>query len=224
MELLVDTANKEHIDKLKNIPFLDGITTNPSIISKENKDFKTTIKSISSEIEGMVWCQVVATEMKEMITEGLEMSTWGENMVIKLPMTKNGIIAAAHLKEQGVRVNMTLIYTPAQVVLAAKAGVDYISPYIGRMLDQGIPAYEFITTAQSIITGIGSPTKIIGASIRSPQMVVDLIAHGIDAVTMSYPVFESMFISNETEKGNQMFMADWETYLRKPCNKSGINK
>lgn len=215
MELLVDTANTEHINNLKNIPFLDGITTNPSIISKENKDFKTIIQDISSEIDGMVWCQVVATETRSMIQEGLEMSSWGKNMVIKLPMTRGGIIAASHLKNEGVRVNMTLIYTPAQVVLAAKAGVDYISPYIGRMLDQGIPAYEFIKTAQSIIASLESPTKIIGASIRSPQMVVDLVARGIDAVTMSYPVFESMFLSNETQNGNQLFARDWESYLSK---------
>lgn len=215
MELFVDTASPEHINRLKNIPFLDGITTNPSIISKENKDFKTIIQNLTSEIDGMVWCQVVSTNMEAMIEEGLEMSSWGDNMVIKLPMTRDGIVAASHLKNEGVRVNMTLIYTPAQVVLAAKAGVDYISPYIGRMLDQGIPAYEFIKTAQSIITSLDSPTKIIGASIRSPQMVVDLVAHGIDAVTMSYPVFESMFLSNETQSGNQQFAEDWDIYMNK---------
>lgn len=215
MELLVDTADHAHIKELKNVPFLDGITTNPSIISKESEGFQTIIQTISSEIEGMVWCQVVATGIDEMIQEGLKMSTWGNNIVVKLPMTTEGMIAASHLKNKGVRVNMTLIYTPAQVVLAAKAGVDYISPYIGRMLDQGIPAYDFIKTAQSIITGLESPTKIIGASIRSPQMVVDLIEHKIDAITMSYPIFKSMFLSNETEKGNRLFTEDWEKYMRK---------
>lgn len=222
MEILVDTANKEHIEKLKSMPFVDGITTNPSIIAKENEEFKTIIQNISSEIHGMVWAQVVATEVDEMINEGMEISSWGEDMVVKLPMTENGIIAASYLKEQGVRVNMTLIYTPAQVVLAAKVGVDYISPYIGRMLDQGIPAYEFITTAQSIIKGLNSQTKIIGASIRSPQMVVDLISHEIDAVTMSYSVFKSMFKSNETQSGNQMFLADWKKYLNETSTNSNF--
>jgi transaldolase len=212
MEFYVDTANLEEIKTASRLGFLDGITTNPSIVAKEKKDFKALIQEISSIVEGKVWCQVTGTSAEEMYEQACEMNGWGKEMVIKLPMNFEGLVAASELVKKGVKVNMTLVYSLPQVVLAAKAGVTYISPYVGRMDDLGADGKRFIQEALQTIENLHAPTKVIGASIRSPQIVVDLANCGAHAVTMSYNVFQTMVKSPSTDIGLASFMNDWNVF------------
>lgn len=212
MDIYLDTANEQEIEFASKYGFLAGITTNPSIISRENREFRQIIVDISSKINGEVWCQVTGETAEEMILEGREMSTWGKDIVIKLPMTEEGLSAAYQLKQEGIKVNMTLIYTLPQVVLAAKAGVDFISPYIGRMDDHAIDGLQFIKEAKEIIHQMHAETKVIGASIRNPQVVVDLAKSGADAVTMPFYIFKKMFASDLTNIGLKGFLKDWKQY------------
>lgn len=209
MEIYLDTADKHEVLYAAKFKFLDGITTNPSIIAKEKEDFKKVIQRIDYSINGKIWCQVTEEEPESMYEQGMTMSKWAKHPVIKLPMTENGLEAAYRLKQSGVEVNMTLIYNYSQVVLAAKAGVDYISPYLGRIEDHSNNGMEFIIKSKEIISAMNGNTKVIGASIRSPKVVVDLASAGVDAVTMQFSIYTKMFISDLTLKGLNQFKADW---------------
>lgn len=165
MEIYLDTANEKEINFASKYSFLDGITTNPSIISRENDSFENTIRRIDSQINGKVWMQVTEKEADQMYKQGVEMNKWAKRAVIKMPMNEEGLEAAYRLTQDNIQVNMTLIYTLAQVLLAAKASVDYISPYIGRMDDHTMNGKEFIACSKEIINALGAKTKVIGASI-----------------------------------------------------------
>ncbi|MCJ0929663.1 fructose-6-phosphate aldolase [Virgibacillus halodenitrificans] len=212
MEIYLDTANDEEVKFAARYGFLDGVTTNPSIISREKEEFQQVIQRIDRTIDGKVWCQVTEENAETMYKQGLEMNQWAKNAVIKLPMNENGLEAAYRLRQEHVEVNMTLIYSLSQVVLAAKAGVTYISPYIGRMDDHVLDGQLFIRKAKEIIHACHSDTKIIGASIRSPQVVVELARDGYDAVTMAFPVYKKMFHSSLTVEGLEQFHNDWASY------------
>jgi len=214
MEFYVDTANIEEIKKASRMKFLDGVTTNPSIIAKEKQEFKSKIREIAEYIDGKIWCQVTGKTAEEMYDQAIEMNTWGRKMVIKLPMTFEGLAAASELVKKNVEVNMTLVYSLAHVVLAAKAGVAYISPYVGRADDHSLDGQRFIRESLTTIQNLKAETKVIGASIRGPQTVVDLANAGVDAITMSYSTFEKMFQSPLTDIGLNQFRSDWDTYLR----------
>lgn len=215
MEIYVDTANKEEVAFVSRFSFLDGVTTNPSIIAKENEEFQKIIQRIDEIIDGKVWCQVTADNMEDMISQGREMSDWASDAVIKLPATEAGIAAAGQLKKLGTQVNLTLIYTLPQVILAAKANVDYISPYVGRMDDQALEGVQFINEAKAIIEHMGAQTKIIAASIRSPQIVKQICFSKADAVTVPFKVFKELFPSTLTLKGEAQFKEDWMAYEQK---------
>lgn len=214
MELYLDTANLEEVKYASRYRFIDGITTNPSIIAKESGSFETIIKNIDSTIDGKVWIQVTENEADKMYQQGLEMSKWVKNPVIKLPMNEEGLEAAYRLSEKKIEVNMTLIYTLSQVFLAAKANVHYISPYIGRLDDHTLNGHEFLTNAKKIITALEARTKIIGASIRSTQIVVDLSLQQFDAITIPFSIFEKMFQFPLTEQGIIQFNEDWQQFIR----------
>ena len=213
MEIYVDTANLDEIKKASKMKFLDGVTTNPSIIAKEKADFKSRIREIAEYIDGKIWCQVTGKTAEEMYNQAIEMNTWGKQMVIKLPMTYEGLAAASELVKKEIEVNMTLVYSLAHVVLAAKAGVAYISPYVGRTDDHSLDGQRFIREALDTIQNIKGNTKVIGASIRDPQTVVHLANAGVDAITMSFATFEKMFQSPLTDIGLTQFMSDWDAYL-----------
>jgi transaldolase len=215
MEFYLDTANINEIKVASRLGFLDGITTNPSIIAKEKEDFKSKIQEICSYIDGKVWCQVTGKTADEMYDQAMEMNNWGKKMVIKLPMNLEGLVAAGELVKQGVEVNMTLVYSLSHVVLAAKAGVAYISPYVGRADDHSMDGQRFIREAMQTIQSLNAQTKVIGASIRSPQIVVDLAKLGVDAITMSFSTFEKMLQAPLTDIGLNQFMTDWDYYLQK---------
>jgi transaldolase len=214
MELYVDTANIEEIKAASRLKFLDGVTTNPSIIAREKEDFRSKIREISQYVDGKIWCQVTGKTSEEMYNQAVEMNSWGNKMVIKLPMNFEGLAAASELVKKGIEVNMTLVYSLSHVVLAAKAGVAYISPYVGRTDDHSLDGQRFIKEAMETIRNIGGQTKVIGASIRSPQIVVDLANIGVDAITMSFDTLKKMFQSPLTDIGLKQFMDDWDSYLQ----------
>ncbi|BBI33572.1 transaldolase family protein [Cohnella abietis] len=209
MEFYLDTANIEEIKEAGNLGFLDGVTTNPSILAKEGENPESRIKEIANYVPGKIWCQVTAETADEMYEQARTMNSWVKHAVIKLPMTPNGLSAAARLVQQGIEVNMTLVYSLPQVLLAAKAGVTYISPYVGRIDDLGWDGQRFIQEALDTLQKLGSTTKVIAASIRSPQVVVDLAVSGVHAVTMQYGVLQAMFRSPMTDIGLASFQADW---------------
>lgn len=213
MEIYLDTANEEEVAFAARYGFLDGITTNPSIIARETGAFESTIKRIDQTIDGKVWCQVTEKDADKMYKQGVEMNSWAKRAVIKLPMNEEGLEAAHRLIKDNIEVNMTLIYTLSQVVLAAKANVTYISPYIGRMDDNTLNGQAFIDDARDIFTAFGADTKIIGASIRTPQVVVDLAINGFDAVTMPFSIYKKMFHSSLTSDGIRQFDEDWQEWL-----------
>ncbi|MRH41072.1 fructose-6-phosphate aldolase [Aquibacillus halophilus] len=213
MEFYLDTANTEEVKKASRLAFLDGITTNPSIIAKEKVDFKTKIQEIATLIDGKVWCQATGSTADAMYDQAIEMNSWGKKMVIKLPMNFEGLVAAGELVKKDVEVNMTLVNSLSHVVLAAKAGVTYISPYVGRTDDQSFDGQRFIREALQTIENLKSPTKVIGASIRGPQIAVDLANAGIDAITMSFDTFEKMVQSPLTDLGLAQFTQDWTNYM-----------
>ncbi|MEI3606463.1 transaldolase family protein [Pseudogracilibacillus sp. SE30717A] len=215
MELYLDTANEEEIAYASQYGFLDGITTNPSIISKEKDSFESIIRRIDSQINGKVWMQVTKKEAGEMVKQGVEINKWVKHAVIKLPMNEDGLQAAYRLTQDNIQVNMTLIYTLPQVLLAAKANVDYISPYISRMDDRALDGKAFIIRAKEIIQALGAKTKVIGASIRSPQVIVDLSTQQFDAVTMPFTIYKKMFQSELTTHGLAQFDENWQKYLVK---------
>jgi len=223
LEFYLDTANVDEVAFAAKYGFLDGITTNPSIISKENDTFENVIRRIDSQIRGKVWIQVTEKTADSMYQQGLEINKWAKQAVVKLPMNEEGLEAAYRLSEDNIKVNMTLIYTLAQVLLAAKVNVDYISPYIGRMDDNAVNGQEFISNAKNIISALGAKTKIIGASIRSTQVVVDLSIHQYDAVTMPFHIFRKMFQSSLTDEGLIQFNHDWECFSSKELLDSSQN-
>ncbi|QGH36657.1 fructose-6-phosphate aldolase [Gracilibacillus salitolerans] len=212
MEIYLDTANPDHLQFASKFPFLNGITTNPSIIAKEKDSFKNVIKRINQHIQGKVWMQVTETTAEAMYQEAIELKNWVDHPVIKLPMNEDGLEAAYRLRQENIEVNMTLIYSLSQVVLAAKADVNYISPYIGRMDDQSLDGQTFIKHSKEIIQSFGASTKIIGASIRNTQVVADLARYGYDAITIPFPIFKKMFQSPLTTEGLAVFQSDWEKY------------
>ncbi|SES75439.1 transaldolase [Salinibacillus kushneri] len=214
MELYLDSANTEEIQKVSRLQFLDGITTNPSIIAKQSESFETKIKQIGRLIDGKVWCQVTGENAEEMYHQAIEMSGWTKDTVIKIPMNFEGLVAAGELVKKNIEVNFTLVYSLSQVILAAKANVAYISPYVGRTDNYSLDGKRFIKEAKSVFQNLNSSTKIIGASIKSPQTVVDLVHAGADAVTMSYDVLNKMFQSPLTDMGLDQFNEDWQNYIQ----------
>ncbi|GGG05956.1 fructose-6-phosphate aldolase [Paenibacillus abyssi] len=210
MELYVDTANIGQIKEAVSLGILEGVTTNPSIVAREGRPFKELIQEIGSIVPGKVWCEVVATEAEGMVHEAREISTWVPRAVVKLPMGAEGIKAASRLAQEGIETNMTLVYSVPQAILAAKAGVNYVSPYLGRVDDTGWSGADFIRGIVNAYRMLGFDTKVIAASIRGPRQVLDVLQLGVDAVTMAYPVLMSMMRHPMTDIGLQQFLKDWE--------------
>lgn len=212
MEMYVDTANLDQIREAVSLGILDGVTTNPSIIAKEKRNFKEMIARIAELVPapGKVWCEVIGTDADTMVREALDMQTWASRVVVKLPMGAEGVKAASRLSKEGVETNMTLVYSVPQALLAAKAGVSYVSPYLGRVDDVGWSGATLIGDIVKAYAAFGLNTKVIAASIRGPQQVLDMFRVGVDAVTMSYPVLEAMLNHPMTELGLNQFLRDWK--------------
>ena len=209
MKLFIDTANIDEIRAANELGVICGVTTNPSLIAKEGKVFEDVIEEITSIVDGPISAEVVALDAPGMVAEAKELAKIHENIVIKIPITEEGLKAVKQLTALGIRTNVTLIFSPAQALLAAKAGASYVSPFIGRLddiSDNGISVIEDIATIFDIH---GLSTEIIAASIRGPQDVTDAAKAGAHIATVPYKVIMQMLGHPLTDIGIQKFMDDW---------------
>ena len=210
MKIFLDTANLEAIRKYNDMGLLDGITTNPSLLAKEGGDPQKTMKEISAIIKGDVSLEVVSTTYDGMIEEGRKLREYGNNVIVKCPMTGEGLKACKSLSAEGIPVNVTLVFSSNQAVLAAKAGAKYVSPFIGRLDDIGHTGMDLIKEIKQIFHNHDFKTQILVASIRHPQHVVDAGKIGADVVTLPPAVLEKMLKHTLTDKGLKAFLDDWE--------------
>ena len=210
MKIFLDTANLEDIKKYNDMGLLDGITTNPSLLSKEGGDPQKTMEEISRIIKGDVSLEVVAVDYEGMMEEGRRLRKYGDNVVVKVPMTAEGLKACKALTAEGIPVNVTLIFSSNQALLAAKAGAKYVSPFIGRLDDVGKDGINLIREIKQIFPNYNFKTQILVASIRHPMHVVDSAKIGADVVTLPPAVLDKMLKHQLTDIGLKNFLADWE--------------
>jgi len=210
MKIFLDTANLESIRKFNDMGLLDGITTNPSLMSKEGGNPKDAMEEITKIIKGDVSLEVLSTEYSGMLDEGRNLRNYGSNVVVKVPMTPDGLKACKSLTAEGIPVNVTLIFSSNQAVLAAKAGAKYVSPFIGRLDDIGQDGMNLIKEIKTIFSNYSFQTQILVASIRHPLHVVDAAKIGADVVTLPPAVLDKMLKHPLTDIGLKNFLADWE--------------
>ncbi len=210
MKIFLDTANLESIKMYNDMGLLDGITTNPSLLSKEGGDPQKTMEEICRIIKGDVSLEVISTEYAGMIDDAHRLRKYGDNVVVKCPMTADGLKACKALSAEGIPVNVTLVFSPNQAILAAKAGAKYVSPFIGRLDDVGKDGMQLIEEIQEIFENYEFETQILVASIRHPIHVVDAAKIGADVVTLPPAVLGKMLKHPLTDKGLKNFLADWE--------------
>ena len=211
MRFFIDTANVEDIRKANDMGVICGVTTNPSLIAKEGRDFKEVIKEITSIVDGPVSGEVKASAVtaEEMIWEGREIAGIHPNMVVKIPMTIEGLKAVKALSAEGIRTNVTLVFSAAQALLAARAGATYVSPFLGRLDDISMPCIDLICEITEIFQKHDIRTEIIAASVRNPIHVLDCAKAGADIATVPYKVIEQMTRHPLTDAGIEKFQADY---------------
>ena len=210
MKLFLDTANLEQIKKLNAMGVVDGVTTNPTLVSKEPGEFEEIIKAICKEVKGDVSAEVVSTDSDGMVTEAKRLSKLAPNVVVKIPMIPEGLRATKTVSGMGIRVNMTLIFSANQGLLAAKAGASFISPFIGRLDDIGQRGMEVVEDLVKIRDNYGLKAEVLVGSIRHPQHVLEAAKIGADIATMPPEVLEKMMHHPLTDAGLKRFLEDWE--------------
>ena len=210
MKLFVDTGRIDEVRKAAEWGILDGVTTNPSLIAQAGRGFKETVLEICSILpNGSISAEVVGTTVEEILREGREIASWSPNIVVKVPMTPAGIAATRQLTREGIRVNMTLVFSPAQALLAAKAGATYISVFVGRVDDVSSEGMRTIEDAVQIVENYGFDSEVLVASIRHPMHVVEAARLGAHIATMPFKVMEQLFQHPLTDIGLQRFLDDW---------------
>ncbi len=214
MKLFLDTANVDEIRDAASLGVLDGVTTNPSLVAKEGREFEAVLHEICEIVKGPVSAEVTATEYDQILVEARRLAKIHENIVVKCPLIKSGIRATRTLTEEGIRVNVTLCFSPNQALIAAKAGATYISPFIGRLDDVSQVGMELIQQIRQIYDNYGFETEILAASIRHPVHVVEAAMAGADIATMPFKVFDSLLNHPLTDIGLKKFLADWEKLPR----------
>ena len=210
MKFFIDTANLEEIKKGLAMGMVDGVTTNPSLIAKENKPFEEIIAEICKVVDGPVSAEVVSLEAEGMLAEARKLAKLADNIVIKVPMIVEGLKAVKQLAAEGIKTNVTLVFSAAQALLAAKAGATYVSPFVGRLDDIGNPGMDLIGDIVTIYDNYGYQSEIIVASIRSPQHVLDAALIGADIATIPFKVIAQLAKHPLTDRGIEQFLADWE--------------
>jgi transaldolase len=208
MKIFLDSANLDELKKAASWGIVDGVTTNPSLIAKEGVAIEEQIAKICEIVDGDISAEVVAIVAKDMIEEGLKLSKIHSNIVVKLPLTRDGIQACKALASEGIRTNVTLCFTAAQAMLAAKAGAYIISPFVGRLDDIGMVGVELIESIRTIYDNYGYTTKILAASLRSPLHVVQCAEIGADIGTMPFKTMDMLFNHPLTDKGLEQFLKD----------------
>ncbi len=209
MQLFLDTTDTKVLADLAATGLVDGVTTNPSLIAKSGRPMLEVIAEICGLVEGPVSAEVAATETGGMLAEGRKLASVAENVVVKVPLTRDGLIATAAFAKEGVKTNVTLCFSAVQAMLAAKAGATFISPFIGRLDDHGADGMALIGDIRAIYDNYGFDTEILAASIRTAEHVRDAAIHGADCATIPPNVFEALFKHPLTEKGLDQFMSDW---------------
>lgn len=209
MKIFIDTANIEEIREAESYGILAGVTTNPSLIAKENGDFKKIIEEITSIVDGPISAEVISLDAEGMIKEGTELAKIHKNIVIKLPTTFEGLKACKKFKEMGIKTNLTLIFSTTQALLAARAGATYVSPFVGRLDDTGVDGIELISKIRAIFDIHKIETEIIGASIRNLLHVESIAMAGADIGTLPFKVIQDMIKHPLTDAGIEKFISDW---------------
>lgn len=209
MKFFIDTANVEEIKKAARMGFIAGVTTNPSLIAKEGRDFNEVIKEITTIVDGPISGEVISLEAEGMIEEGRKIAAINPNMVVKIPMTEEGLAAVSVLSKEGIKTNVTLIFSANQALLAARAGASFVSPFLGRLDDISCDGITLIRDIAEIFDIFAIETEIICASVRNPIHVMECAKAGADIATIPYKVFEQMIKHPLTDQGIEKFMADW---------------
>lgn len=209
MKLYIDTANLDEIRQANSMGIISGVTTNPSLVAREGADFRKRLEEILSIVKGPVSAEVVSPSAGEMIREGEELAAIGPNIVIKVPLTAEGLKATKGLSEKGIRVNSTLIFSANQALLASRAGAAYVSPFVGRMDDIGNSGIQVVGEIAQIFSIHGIKTEIIAASIRHPMHVAQAALAGAHIATLPFKVLEAMIKHPMTDLGIEKFLSDW---------------
>lgn len=219
MKIFLDTANLDELRKGAEWGIVDGVTTNPSLIAKEGRPLEEQIRRICDIIDGDISAEVVATEASEMVREARRLAGIHPNVVVKVPLTREGIKATAALSQEGIRLNVTLCFSPAQALLAAKAGAYIVSPFVGRLDDIGHIGMDLIREITQIYRNYGFKTQVLAASLRSPTHVIEAALAGADIATMPFRVLDMLFNHPLTEKGLEQFLKDWaKVFQETPVN------
>lgn len=220
MKFFIDSANIEHIKEIASWGILSGVTTNPSLVAKEGKDFKQVVQQICEIVDGSISAEVISTEIESMIEEGREISRWHKNVTVKLPTIPNGLSACRVLSSHNIKVNMTLCFSVNQALMCASAGASYVSPFVGRLDDINQNGIELIKEIAEVFHMHNIKTEILSASIRNPIHVTESAKAGAHIATIPYQVFKQMIQHPLTDKGLERFLADWnDAMLKKPSVK-----
>ncbi len=214
MKFFLDTADVAAIKAINELGVVDGVTTNPTIISREGRDFKTVIQEICEIVSGPVSAEVIGLTAPEMIAEARDIAKWADNVVVKIPLTTEGLKAVSVLSKEGIKTNVTLIFTVSQGLMAMKAGATFISPFVGRLEDIGTDAYQLIADLRTIIDIYDFEAEIIAASIRNSAHVEAVAKLGAHIATIPDNLFEKMTQHPLTTNGIAQFMKDWEAFKK----------
>ena len=212
MKFFLDTANIYEIKRINDLGLCDGVTTNPSIIKKEGKDFETVVKEIASIVDGPVSAEVTSYTYHEMVEEARKLAAWKENIVVKIPMTEDGLKAINTLSKEGIKTNCTLIFSVSQGIMAMKAGATYISPFMGRIDDMGESGKKLIENLRRIIDIYGYESEIIAASIRHINHLEQAALAGSHIATIPGSIFEKLWTHPLTTAGIESFKKDWDAF------------
>lgn len=214
-EIFLDTANIEEIERINQLGLVDGVTTNPTIIAKEGKDFESVIKEICALVDGPVSAEVTSLDSDGMIREAREINQWAANIVVKIPMTEAGLKAVHTISKEGIKTNVTLIFSAAQGLMAAKAGATYVSPFLGRLDDIASDGIQLVSDLREIFDIYDFKTEIIAASVRNLGHVEASALAGSDIATIPGNLFEKLWSHPLTTNGIAQFEADWQAYQAK---------
>ncbi|ERT56743.1 transaldolase [Peptoniphilus koenoeneniae] len=215
MKFFIDTANIDEIKEINSWGILSGVTTNPTLIAKEGKVFEDVISEIAKIVSGPVSAEVISTDSQGMINEAMKLKDIGDNVIIKIPMTEEGLKAVSFLSKKGIKTNVTLVFSVSQAILAARAGATYISPFLGRLDDIGVNSKDLIGNISKIFEIYDIKTEIIAASIRTPNNILDSLLAGCDIATVPYKVFKQMVKHPLTDNGLDKFLNDFSNVKTK---------
>ena len=210
MKIFIDTANIEEIKKANDWGVIDGVTTNPSLVAKEGREFEELVQEIVNIVNGPISVEVISTNAEGMVKEAVELSEWSPNIVVKIPMIPEGLKAVKILSAKGIKTNVTLVFSVNQALLAAKAGATYVSPFIGRIDDIGHEGMQIVRDMVEVFNTYNFKTEVIVASIRHPLHVIEAAKAGAHVATVPFKVIEKMFKHPLTDIGLERFLDDWE--------------